>query len=429
MNIFSFTKLGRTLLLTAVIAVGAVCWVGCGGDDDPADGNGGGTVVYGDPLVYGGQTYKTVNIGGQTWMAENLNIYSADSWCAGGKPENCTTYGRLYTWDAANGVCPAEWRLPDTADWSHLVTAIGGKDAGGTKLKSTRGWINGDGTDDYGFSALPGGSSGAAEITGYFGFWWASTDYGSDNAFAQYIPSSYGYTFIIRDHYKSYGNSVRCVKGDSNNNNNHAGVVDPSTVEKSTFTDSRDDKTYKTVKIGSQTWMAENLSYRASSDSWCFGEDGKAYIDGNDGVMLTPSQIQAYCDTYGRLYTWYTANTVCPSGWKLPSTEDWNILTKSVGRIAGKQLKSTSGWVDHDGNDGNGTDDYGFSALPGGSGGGGNNGAYGNVGNYGHWWTATEAGNQSFVYHRIMSAVNDYVDEENELKWNNLGESVRCIKE
>ncbi|MDR2694074.1 MAG: fibrobacter succinogenes major paralogous domain-containing protein, partial [Chitinispirillales bacterium] len=113
-----------------------------------------------------------------------------------------------------------------------------------------------------------------------------------------------------------------------------------------TFTDSRDGKTYNTVKIGKQTWMAENLNYGTSSGSWCYNDR------------------DSYCKKYGRLYEWETAKKTCPSGWHLPSRQEWEALVTYAGgyEAAGKRLKSTIGWNDS----GSGTDDYGFSALPGG---------------------------------------------------------------
>ena len=139
-----------------------------------------------------------------------------------------------------------------------------------------------------------------------------------------------------------------------------------------TFTDTRDGQTYKTVKIGTQTWMAQNLNYQTKGGSWCYANKADN------------------CKKYGRLYDWKTAATVCPKGWKLPSYEDGDKLVTTAGgqKTAGKKLKSKSGWDNRDdGKSGNGTDDYGFSALPGGcrfpKG-------YLNVGNVGGWWAATD---------------------------------------
>ena len=128
-----------------------------------------------------GQTYKTVKIGDQWWMAENLNYKTDNSFCYKDKSANCTKYGRHYAWAAAmdsvgtwstngkgcgyrmtcsptypvRGVCPEGWHLPDTTEWNTLFTAVGGSSIAGTKLKFMSGWYNsGNGTDDFGFSSL-----------------------------------------------------------------------------------------------------------------------------------------------------------------------------------------------------------------------------------------------------------------------------------
>ena len=140
-----------------------------------------------------------------------------------------------------------------------------------------------------------------------------------------------------------------------------------------TFTDTRDGQTYKTVKIGTQTWMARNINYRTDS-SWCYDNNADN------------------CKRYGRLYDWKTATTICPNGWKLPSREDWKSLVATIGgeEIEGKKLKSKNGWKwnEYENVSGNGTDDYGFSALP-----GGNrhiNGSFHFAGFTGYWHSATE---------------------------------------
>ncbi len=116
-----------------------------------------------------------------------------------------------------------------------------------------------------------------------------------------------------------------------------------------TYTDPRDGQTYRTVKIGDQVWMAENLNYEAKG-SRCYGND------------------PANAKKYGRLYNRKTAMKVCPPGWHLPSDKEWDVLIEFVGgkEVAGKNLKSKSGWNNYEGINGNGKDTYGFSALPGG---------------------------------------------------------------
>jgi uncharacterized protein (TIGR02145 family) len=128
-----------------------------------------------------GKTYKTVKVGGKTWMAENLNFAADGSKCYENNAGNCEKYGRLYTWEAAKKACPAGWHLPSDAEWTALTDAVGGGSVAGTKLKSNSGWANnGNGTDEYGFAALPGGdgnSDGNFNDAGNIGYWWSSTEY------------------------------------------------------------------------------------------------------------------------------------------------------------------------------------------------------------------------------------------------------------
>jgi len=169
------------------------------------------------------------------------------------------------------------------------------------------------------------------------------------------------------------------------------------------FTDSRNGQKYRAVKIGNQVWMAQNLNYQ-TGNSWCY--------DNNN----------TNCEKYGRLYDWNTAIKACPSGWHLPSSEEWNGLVTAVGGkdVAGKMLKSTSGWD----NNGNGFDGNGFSALPGGY--RDTDGSFYGVGKYGRWWTATERGS-GIVYYRTMGYGEDYVTEDG--RDEGYGLSVRCVME
>jgi len=150
---------------------------------------------------------------------------------------------------------------------------------------------------------------------------------------------------------------------------------------KNGLTDSRNSNKYKVVKIGNQMWMAENLNYK-TKDSRCFGEESekdKTYIDG-EKVKIPNDEIQNICKKLGRLYNWETAKTACPSGWHLPNFDEWSILEKFVGSYLAK-LKAKDFWKD-------GTDDYGFSALPAGGGYIEKDGgiSFNYLGKYGGWW-------------------------------------------
>ncbi len=128
-----------------------------------------------------GQTYNTVKIGNQWWMAENLN-YDADtgSWCYNDNSSNCTTYGRLYDWATALTVAPAGWHLPTDAEWTVLTDYLGGLSVAGGKMKETgtTHWSspNTGATNESGFTALPGGSryypDGAFHHLGYDAIFW-----------------------------------------------------------------------------------------------------------------------------------------------------------------------------------------------------------------------------------------------------------------
>jgi len=213
---------------------------------------------------------------------------------------------------------------------------------------------------------------------------------------------------------------------------------------------------YRTVVIGSQTWMADNLNYYVPG-SKCYGEDGQVYDAVAGGlVTLSSSQIQANCVAYGRLYDWATAmdidasfNTsywggsdvnhkgICPTNWHIPNNDDWEALVNHAGtswRDAGIYLKSASGWNFNNVN-GNGTNDYGFSALPGGIGGFFVDGnlAYSGVGGQGLWWSASEVSNdcverqeEDCGFAMIMMYNSEYaaVDEEEPFRLY----SVRCVK-
>jgi uncharacterized protein (TIGR02145 family) len=164
MKLRSWLEQGRGQLLASVLAAGMACWLfGCGGDDGSGNnpGNNGGN----NGGNSGGGNADYVTLGGKKWMKKNLNVERADSWCYDNDASNCAKYGRLYTWEAAMTACPSGWHLPSSAEWDALVNAVGSP--AGTKRKAKSGWnYDGNGTDTYGFSALPGGYRYS---DGYFG--------------------------------------------------------------------------------------------------------------------------------------------------------------------------------------------------------------------------------------------------------------------
>jgi uncharacterized protein (TIGR02145 family) len=198
------------------------------------------------PVSYGSESYEAVLIGTQTWMAKNLNYKTSDgaSRCfptsgtanaSDADNSNCNIYCRLYTWSTAmgldlscnttaclgeiqakhKGVCPSGWHIPSDGEWDVIVNYAGGISTAGTKLKATNGWSSsGNGTDDYGFSALPGGrgnSNGTFSAVGNVGRWLSTTEYNIIRAYYRHML--YGYSSVNWDSYiKSDLLSVRCVK-------------------------------------------------------------------------------------------------------------------------------------------------------------------------------------------------------------------------
>jgi len=172
----------------------------------------------------GGQTYRTVLIGTQTWMAENLNYITSDSKCFADDPTYCNIYGRLYSWATANNSCPQGWHLPSQAEWETLINYaidIGVETqeylSAGEYLKAIEGWNAGNGNDRYGFTALPGGSGNADgsfnSITGDAGdsgYWWTATDSGGIGPANIFMNYSDRVEVMYTDKSNLY--SIRCIK-------------------------------------------------------------------------------------------------------------------------------------------------------------------------------------------------------------------------
>lgn len=179
-----------------------------------------------------------------------------------------------------------------------------------------------------------------------------------------------------------------------------------SAQQTGTFTDSRDGKIYKTIVIGNQTWMAENLAYKANEGCWAYNRDS-----GNVA-------------TYGYLYTWESAKVSCPNGWRLASDAEWTTLSEYLGgvNVAGRKLKSTQMWPIEASE--NATNESGFNALPS-SALGYNDGTsnFGELGVDAFFWTATPEKNYVWIRHLNESSIlfRDF-------DFAAAAYSVRCIK-
>ncbi len=221
------------------------------------------------------------------------------------------------------------------------------------------------------------------------------------------------------------------------------GETDIYSVE-ALLTDARDNQVYKTVEIcnevesSCQTWMAQNLNYSVNpgEQSWCYRDSAE------------------YCEKYGRLYTWAAAidsvalandsensqtcgydktctlpavvQGVCPSGWHLPSYDEWETLFSAVGGSskASTALKSQTGWRSQTG-DAAGRDAYGFSALPAGF--RINYGIYDNDGAAAIFWSASQNEDNSLNAYIVFLSIFDEASMFDYLK--SYGRSVRCLKD
>ncbi len=201
-------------------------------------------------VPYAGQVYNTIQVYSQCWLKENLNTGTMipgnhsqtdndtiEKFCYGNSPDSCSKYGGLYQWDemmqyvvqpGAQGICPPGWHIPTDEDWKILEGAVDsqfgigdpewdetwsrGFDAG-TNLKTSSGWVTGNGTNLFGFSGLPAGErfdSGTFVEVGEFSFWWSSDQQDSTFAWYRYIfsdPVIYRSAFSKKDGY-----SVRCLR-------------------------------------------------------------------------------------------------------------------------------------------------------------------------------------------------------------------------
>jgi uncharacterized protein (TIGR02145 family) len=389
-----------------------------------------------------------VKIGDQVWMAQNLRttkfndgtpialVTDKKEWANLETPAYCwynnnsrkferSSFGALYNWYAVNTgkLCPTGWHVPTDAEWTALFDHVGGEDIAGDELKEIGRtyWSQqyNRATNHSGFSAVGGGTR---NMYGPFndlrkeGMWWSSTV--NNEMTSMSISIFAGAVNVLRPSMDNkFGLSVRCI-------NDLPLITD------------FDKNYYKTVKIGNQIWMAENLKTTNFNDGTPIPVETRSAEAYN---LNTP----AYCwfnndeatskDTYGALYNWYAVNTgkLCPMGWHVPSDAEWTTLTDYLGgeSVAGGRLKETDTihWISP--NYG-ATNETGFTALPGGYGAGGEfvNFSYGC-----YFWSTTSddvdiAGNESSIaWRRELYTYKKNV--ERYLEGKVICMSVRCIKD
>lgn len=284
-----------------------------------------------------GHVYKTVRFGKQVWMAENLKfVKDSLRWysCPDSLPVSvpCDSFGYLY-WNRFDNFpsCPPGMHLPTSSDLSYLIA-----NATSAEIRSTEGWVDyygreNNGTNAYGFSILP-------QKHGAVTYWISSY---STNVLT--ISTKGISTHDIGDyHYLNYFYPIRCLMNEV-----------PATIVKSVpyckvqgdnqcqygkLTDERDGKTYKTITIGEQTWMAENLDYEFQDTSV---------------FNVCYDNFESSCKMYGRLYDFNAAQKACPAGWHLPDTLEWCLLKRLADNGFGMMDYLENG--------------YGFDALKGGN--------------------------------------------------------------
>ena len=199
--------------------------------------------------------------------------------------------------------------------------------------------------------------------------------------------------------------------------------------------------TYKTVKIGDQEWFAENLktTVYANGDEIPYSRTDESWKTQEMGMRCSYDHDEARSAQYGQLYNWYAVNDargLCPSGWHVPSDEDWQDLEVFLGMSRadvsldgnrgsgelgiGTKLKAKSGWE----REGDGTDDFGFSALPGG-GRNDNNRYFSSAGYDGYWWSSSPSGGDAWLRFLFYDDPDIYRDFDNPRS----GFSVRCLRD
>lgn len=344
-----------------------------------------------------GKTYKIVKIGKQIWMAENL-AYKPDSgnfWPYLYDESKIDDYGYLYDFETGKNACPEGWELPTMEDFEVLLENY--KQDGALAYSSLI--ENGD----SGFSALFTGwrhHLGSFFDVGQGAFFLSSSLY---KEYVNYLGvRNTTQKAEIGIEYQSMGYSIRCIKESTRNTDAQSANISEKQVQSQqlgtpvfgSFKDSRDGNVYKTVKLGSQVWMAENLNYDAGSACW--------HYDNNPENSLK----------YGRLYSWELAKNVVPKGWHLPTKVEFETLLNHFEN----EDEAYDMLVNND--------DLGFSALLGGY--YDSSWGFSFIGEHTNYWTSTEYHSTYSWYLNLVSQTKKAIMRKYKKE---LGFSIRCIQD
>jgi uncharacterized protein (TIGR02145 family) len=402
------------------------------------------------------KNYKSVTIGSQIWMAQNLNevrfqngdtikvVKTIDQWKKAYEseepaccyynfdPKNREKYGMLYNKYALidkRKIAPTGWQIATTDDWDKLIWFLEGRaptdkdrpETAGRKLKSQTGWVNNfNSNNTSGFSALPGGYLFPYHL-GFVGIgtvssWWALV--------SNFPTDPIKYTVYSTSNIVEFGGAgpaqgyyVRCINSISTKLNTENNQLSESTESE--------------IVIGKQTWMTKNLNV----DKFRNGEpipQAKTLEEWeNAGINKNPAWCyylyeSANGEKYGKLYNWYAVKDsrgLAPKGWHIPNYEEWSELVLYLGDQAGVKMKSKHGWESiSEFEDCNGTNSSGFSGLP--SGMCSYDGRFYKIGFSGFWWTYSEEILSRTIGFKLSGC---WINEFEEFK--TYGFSVRCLRD
>jgi len=367
-------------------------------------------------------SYKSVKIGTQTWTAENLNVsrfrnddtipearnyeeldkyYKNEqpAWCYYNfDKNNGQKYGKLYNGYAVKdprGLAPEGWHIPVDYEWCQLGFELG-FDQAGKKLKSQSDWNNWESGGDYiPCNNCENASKEYKKIcptckgTGYNGKTAIIKKNGNGTDIYKFSSKPSGY--VLTDKFYSKGEIVhywtsefthygtfktRVIEGDDGLKYSNASggeyhairLVKDYNVDYNSVIDKRNNKNYKTNKIGTQTWICENIDVSTFRNGDPIPEANSEEEWEKAGEEKRPMSCYYNFDStngekYGKLYNWYAVNDsrgLAPEGFHIPSDTEWDQLVKYLGKDSGTKMKVNKGWK----NFGSGSNESGFSALP-----------------------------------------------------------------